>query len=189
MASCTTARAPVARLRAHGATRFPLGSTGRRRGTPALVVCSLSVGRRGAAKRPVARIGARDTRYRPAITRRLAAAQLRLLLPSPHFCPADARCDAARERIAPSPNAHITTRPELRSASIDHEWSRGASHTAASAPHGARVLRGKHVRCCCSVLRALQVLRHGHAGVATPGSTRGRRALLNDFARQGNPMC
>ena len=58
----------------------------------------------------------------------------------------------------------VSTHPERAPHQLTG-WSRGASHTSASAPNGARVLRGKPLRLCCSVLRALRVLRHGHAGL------------------------
>jgi len=97
--------------------------------------------RRGAAKLPVTRIGARDTRYRPAMARRTAAARLCPLPLCPHFCPADARSDTRRERLTPPVHASPPARSRLRIS-----WprrSRGASHASASAPLGARVLRGK----------------------------------------------
>src|SRR5690242_16187890 len=143
------ARALLARRRAHGVTRLPLGNGMASRYTRSGCLVAERPGVAGVQPGlPVARIGARDTRYRPAIARPPAARLLPLPL-CPHS-PADAHHP-----------------PGATSASDDHRGSRGASHTTAIAPHGARVLRGKPLRCCCSVLRALRVLRHGHAGFPT----------------------
>jgi len=107
---------------------------------------------------PVARIGARDTRYRPAIARRPAARLLPLPL-CPHS-PADAHHP-----------------PGATSASDDHRGSRGrltrqrsrltALGSCGESPYDAAV------RCCG---------RCGSCDTVTRGSlrwsTRGRRALL-----------
>jgi hypothetical protein len=157
----------MARLRAHGATRFPLGKRDCAAVHPLLLSRSCASGRRDAADLPVARIGARDTRYRPAMARRTAAR----LLPLPQ-CPHSPADTPIRPERAPLQLTWQVT------GSVSHVSDRASRR---SGPAG----------------KALTVLPFGAAGAAGPAtwsrggctrrSTRGRRAILNDLARQGDP--
>jgi hypothetical protein len=125
----------------------------------------------GAAELPVPRIGARDTQYR----RRKFAGQLHAKFAR------DART------VPPMPVATcVTNHPERRSASVDHEGhgerlTRRRSRLTAlgscgESPYDAAVR-------CCGRCRSCDTVTRG----CTQWSARGRRALLNDLARQGNP--
>ena len=172
--SCALARAGTARLRAHGATRLPLGHGNAARYTRS---CCLI------AERPVVAGVQPSYRWRgsgPAthVTGRRFVAGQRL-----H----GSVLSRGAHTVPPMPVATcVSNRSELRSASVDHEG------------HGERLTRQRSrltalgscgespydaaVRCCG---------RCGSCDTVTRGCTRwsarGRRALLNDFARQGNP--
>ena len=127
---------------------------------------------------PVARIGARDTRYRPACHRNDAP---------------DSGCTAL------SLSRGARTVPPMPVASCLANRSERAPHQWTMAGHGERLTRQRSrltaLGSCgespndaaVSVLRALRVLRHGHAGSTVSGPQGDGAQYLNDLARQGDP--
>jgi hypothetical protein len=116
------------------------------------------------------------------MARRTAAARLCLLPQCPHS-PADTRSDSAREH---SPLSASSNRPEC----APHQWT--------TKGHGERLTRQRSrltaLGCCGESPNDAAVRccgRYGSCDTVTRGCTqwsaRGRRALLNDLARQGNP--
>jgi hypothetical protein len=124
-----------ARLRACGATPYPLGNTGMaarytRSGCLVLIAERPVV----AGVQPTAGSADRGPRCAlPAGDGSPVSGYTLSLLPRRPHSPADARSDLRLQSL------------RAGSASVDRR-SRGASHTAAIAPLGARVLRGKPLR-------------------------------------------
>jgi hypothetical protein len=163
----------VARLRAHGATRTPLGD--RDDGTVHMLwffgLAMRDQLRRGAAR--ASGSADRGPRYTLSAGDR-----------SPVGCTLSFTRDA--RTVSPMPVAirfAYLHPPGARSASVDRQVTGSVSPTA-SAPNGARVLRGKplrlSVRCC-----EQRVLRRSRGGALD--GPQGDDARLIDLARQGYP--